>query len=58
MIGDDAAFAEALLEEAHVAVVQGAAFAMSPHIRVSTATSEAVLARACARIVDFCAALR
>ena len=27
-----------LLNEAHVAAVQGAAFAMSPHIRISTAT--------------------
>ena len=55
---DDTAFTEALLAEAHVAVVQGAAFAMSPHIRISTATLEAVLARACTRIVDFCASLR
>jgi aspartate aminotransferase len=39
-------------------VVQGSAFAMSPHIRLSTATSEAVLARACERIATFCAGLR
>ena len=51
-------FAMALLNEAHVAVVQGSAFAMSPHIRLSTATAEAVLDRACARIADFCAGLR
>ncbi len=51
-------FAMALLNEAHVAVVQGSAFAMSPHIRLSTATNEAVLARACERIATFCAALR
>jgi aspartate aminotransferase len=51
-------FAMALLNEAHVAVVQGSAFAMSPHIRLSTATSEAVLARACERIATFCAGLR
>ncbi len=50
-------FAMALLNEAHVAVVQGSAFAMSPHIRLSTATSETVLARACARIATFCAGL-
>jgi aspartate aminotransferase len=53
----DTDFAEALLEEAYVGVVQGSAFAMSPHIRISTATSEDLLARACARITDFCAGL-
>jgi len=57
-LNTDTDFAEALLEEAHVAVVQGAAFAMSPHVRISTATSEAALERACARIAEFCAALR
>jgi aspartate aminotransferase len=56
-LASDADFAEALLEEAHVAVVQGAAFAMSPHIRISTATSEALLARACERIAGFCESL-
>jgi aspartate aminotransferase len=58
VLGTDGDFAMALLEEAHVAVVQGAAFAMSPHIRISTATSETVLATACARIQEFCASLR
>ena len=57
-ITDDTGFAAALLEEAHVAVVQGAAFALSPHIRISTATSEPLLSRAAARIATFCAALR
>lgn len=57
-IADDTAFAMALLEEAHVAVVQGAAFALSPHIRLSTAASEATLTRACARIAEFCTALQ
>jgi aspartate aminotransferase len=57
-IRNDDDFAMALLNEAHVAVVQGSAFAMSPHIRISTATAEAVLARACTRIADFCAGLR
>jgi aspartate aminotransferase len=56
-ITDDTAFATALLEEAHVAVVQGAAFAMSPHIRISTAAAPETLRRACARIADFCAGL-
>jgi aspartate aminotransferase len=57
-IGSDTDFAMALLEEAHVAVVQGAAFAMSPYIRISTATSEDVLARATTCIAGFCARLR
>jgi aspartate aminotransferase len=56
-ITDDTAFATALLEEAHVAVVQGAAFAMSPHIRISTAAAPDILRRACARIAEFCAKL-
>jgi len=57
-ISSDTDFALALLSEAHVATVQGAAFAMSPHIRVSTATSSEILGRACARIAEFCATLR
>jgi aspartate aminotransferase len=47
-----------LLDEAYVAVVQGAAFAMSPHVRISTATSQPVLKEACARIAAFCAGLK
>ena len=58
LITTDTEFAAALLDEAYVAVVQGAAFAMSPHIRISTATSESVLEKACARIAAFCADLR
>ncbi len=57
-ISNDTDFAMALLNEAHVATVQGAAFAMSPHIRISTATSGELLAQACARIAEFCATLR
>ena len=57
-ISNDSDFAMALLTQAHVATVQGAAFAMSPHIRISTATSDAVLARACTRIAEFCETLR
>lgn len=56
-IRTDEDFAQALLEEAHVAVVQGAAFAMSPHIRLSTAAAPELLQTACARIAAFCAAL-
>lgn len=51
-------FAMALLEEGLVGVVQGSAFAMSPFIRISTATSLPRLIEACQRIADFCQGLR
>ena len=54
----DEDFALALLEEQHVAVVHGAAFGMSPYVRISYATSDAALTEACRRIVMFCASLR
>ena len=54
LLSTDDDIALALLEEAHVAVVQGSAFGKSPYIRISTATSEAKLALACDRIKDFC----
>jgi len=57
-IADDESFALALLNEAHVATVQGAAFAMSPHIRISTATSNELLSQACTRIAEFCGGLK
>ena len=56
-IDTDEDFATALLEEAGVAVVFGAAFGLSPNFRVSYATSDAALAEACARIHAFCRAL-
>lgn len=58
VIGSDDDFAMALLEEAQVAVVQGSAFALSPHIRISTATALPRLLEACQRISGFCNALR
>ncbi len=57
-ITDDEAFATALLEETGVAVVFGSAFGLSPHFRVSYATSDDVLREACARIQKFCAGLK
>ena len=57
MIESDEDFAAALLEEEGVAVVHGAAFGLSPHFRVSYATSEEALRQACERIQNFCAAL-
>ena len=56
-INTDADFAMALLEEALVGVVQGSAFAMSPHIRISTATALPRLQEACQRLSAFCASL-
>lgn len=56
-ITDDETFASALLEEEGVAVVFGAAFGLSPHFRVSYATSDAALTEACARIKRFCEGL-
>ncbi|GBR69233.1 pyridoxal phosphate-dependent aminotransferase [Gluconobacter kanchanaburiensis] len=49
----DVAFAEALLEEAHVATVPGSAFGYSPYLRLSFAASDAQLAEACRRIARF-----
>ena len=54
LIADDEAFANALLDETGVAVVFGAAFGLSPHFRISYATSDAELTEAIARIKGFC----
>jgi aspartate aminotransferase len=56
-IGTDRDFAMALLEEQHVALVHGAAFGMSPHVRISYATDDASLEEACGRIIGFCQGL-
>ncbi|WPB86207.1 pyridoxal phosphate-dependent aminotransferase [Sediminicoccus rosea] len=56
-IETDTDFAMALLSEAHVAVVQGAAYGMSPYIRISYATDMASLREACGRIQEFCRGL-
>jgi aspartate aminotransferase len=56
-IATDGDFALALLQEKHVAVVQGAAYGMSPYIRTSYATSTESLREACARIQEFCCGL-
>ncbi|HVJ03763.1 MAG TPA: pyridoxal phosphate-dependent aminotransferase [Sphingomonas sp.] len=47
-----------LLDDARVAAVHGAAFGLSPAMRISYATSEALLREACSRIQAACAALR
>lgn len=53
----DADFTDYLLEDAHVAVVPGSAFGLSPFFRISYATSEAELVEALDRIETACAAL-
>lgn len=53
----DTDFALALLEEAHVALVQGAAYGMSPYVRISYATDTESLREACGRIQEFCRGL-
>ncbi|HEY1224561.1 MAG TPA: pyridoxal phosphate-dependent aminotransferase [Brevundimonas sp.] len=58
VIADDEVFTAELLAAEGVAVVQGAAFGLSPYFRVSYATSDAVLEEACTRIQRFCASLR
>ncbi len=57
-IVDDEAFVTYLLDDARVAAVQGAAFGLSPAMRISYATSDALLTEACARIAEACAALK
>jgi aspartate aminotransferase len=56
-IATDADFALALIEEKHVAVVHGAAYGMSPYLRISYATETESLREACARIQEFCRGL-
>ena len=54
----DTDVAMALLAEAHVAVVPGVAFGMSPYLRISFATGDDALREACGRIAGFCRSLR
>ena len=56
-IDTDLAFAEALLEEADVAVVPGTAFGAPDNFRISYAASDDDLTEATARIAAFCAGL-
>lgn len=53
----DQDFAMAFLEEKHVALVFGAAFGLSPNLRISYAASEMQLDTACTRLAEFCASL-
>jgi aspartate aminotransferase len=58
LIETDSDFVGYLLDDARVAAVQGVAFGVSPAMRISYATSEALLTAACERIQEACAALR
>jgi aspartate aminotransferase len=57
-ITNDEVFCAALLEEAGVACVHGAAFMYPGHFRISYATSDAVLVEACKRIRAFCEGMK
>jgi aspartate aminotransferase len=58
VINGDGDFVTYLLESQGVACVQGEAFGLSPHFRISYATSEEALRDACTRIQTACAALQ
>ena len=47
-----------LVDEHHVATVQGAAYGMSPYFRISYATDMASLREGCKRIQEFCGELK
>ena len=57
-IDTDEDFVGYLLDDAKVAAVQGAAFGLSPAMRISYATSDELLTKACERIQAACAALK
>lgn len=57
-ISTDEDFVTYLLEEFGVAAVHGEAFGLSPHFRVSYATSNEALVQACSRIQDACSKLK
>lgn len=56
-IEDDLGFADYLLSEAGIGVVHGAAFGLSPYIRIAYAIDTARLTTACERLRDACARL-
>ena len=58
VIKSDDDFVTELLEVDGVAVVQGSAFGLAPHFRISYATATSALEEACKRIQRFCGNLR
>ena len=57
VLTDDVAVSNYILAEGHVSSVPGSAYGLSPFFRISTATSDAVLTEAIARIARAVAAL-
>ena len=57
-IETDEDFVAELLQAEGVAAVHGSAFGLGPNLRISYATSNAVLEEACRRIQRFCGSLR
>ena len=57
IIENDEDFVTALLETVGVAVVQGSAFGLNGFFRISYATSDEMIAKACERISNFCDSL-
>lgn len=57
-IETDVDFVMGLIDEHHVATVQGAAYGMSPYFRISYATSMDMLEEGCNRIAQFCQDLK
>lgn len=58
VITTDEELIDYFLDEVQVAAVHGGAFGLSPAFRISYATSEEVLKKACTRIQQACAALK
>ena len=58
VIATDEDFVTELLMAEGVAAVHGSAFGLGPNLRISYATSDAVLEEACRRIQRFCGSLR
>lgn len=58
VLDSDVAFAEALLEEEHLATVPGSAFGFGPHLRLSFAASDEQLLEACTRLKRFVQGIR
>ncbi len=58
VIGSDDELSLYLLDQARVAVVQGSAYGLSPHFRISIATSMDLIEKAIGRIADAVKALR
>jgi aspartate aminotransferase len=46
--------AQAMLDEAHVAIVPGSAFGLGPYLRISYAVDDEALGRACEQVAKVC----